>query len=387
MNKQKLLGQFYTPDDIARFSVRETLSHCEAGALVAIELSAGQGNLLSALQLYRPKSKLVAVDIDSENYNYLKKIFPEAKVLCEDGIGELNSIEDSSFDLALGNPPFINLECITEFHRGLVENVFGPEFKIGKKIRAEIVFFSQYLRLLKNDGILTIILPDSIVSGVRHEAFRSALIKNYQILSVSEIIGSSFSRTEAKTHVLIISKSIPDEKLITVNRINSQGECVESIAVEKYKMNSRMDYSFHRNSIKINKHCLSDYADVSRGNLTHKDLKGVKKYYLHTTNIDSANELEISSEIKILDNYIYAEKGDLIMCRVGSRGVGRMIEYKNERVLLSDCLFRIRFKNKKLCKKFYKFYSSLEGKVHIDALTRGVCSRYLTKGDLLSLLF
>ncbi|TRY15616.1 Eco57I restriction-modification methylase domain-containing protein [Shewanella hanedai] len=382
MNKRKTLAQFYTPDIIADFAVSEALKYISDEQVVAIELSAGNGQLLRALQCKAPLSHLVAVDLDCVNANLLRDRFPHAQVYTEDGIGELSEIRAGSFNLGIGNPPFLKLDLVSDFNKKLIKEELELSISDISYLRAEVFFFAQYIRLLKPDGILSIILPETIISGERTRYFREKILTLYNILSISEVSHSSFTYTEAKTHVLTIQKSPPKNEYVTINSVGSCGDIVKSIVVESNKLSYRMDFSYHEHFIDQSKPLLSDFTTIKRGKYTHKALKEHGGEYLHTTNIEKV-EYTVGSEIKAGTEF--ATSGDLLMCRVGSRSVGKIVLYKGPDILFSDCIFRIRFEDDNLRDNFLEYVNSEQGSKKIKSLTRGVCSRYLTLHDLKSL--
>jgi len=73
-------------------------------------------------------------------------------------------------------------------------------------------------------------------------------------------------------------------------------------------------------------------------------------------------------------NTIYAENGDIIVCRVG-KSAGQWCVYSGDRVAISDCLFCIKDPNGTVKMR-------IKGMRYNIAL-RGVSVRYITKNDIL----
>lgn len=382
---KKELGQFYTPNKIAIFAVKESLKHIKSGDINAIELSAGEGHLLSALKQSKPKSEVVAVDIDIKNSLFLKNAFPEAEIIHGDSLKDLSHLSKRSFNLGLGNPPFIKLNQFSDYQLALSRDCLGLDLKRLPSCRAEVLFIARYLDLLEDGGVLAVILPDSIVSGVRAKKFRVSLLKKFHVCSISEIAGGPFTKTEAKTHVLIVRKLEPQKSKVVVQRISSEGRVLKSLKVPLLSLEDRMDYSFHGRSISKSLNNLKDCASIKRGSYTHKDLKVLSCSYIHSTNIQASND-NINLDKKIIDSKsVIARKGDLLMCRVGSRVVGKFRLYMGEDILVSDCIYVIRFHKASVRNKYIKYLKSSQGKEELNSLARGVCSRYLTKEALLTM--
>lgn len=387
MNQKNALGQFYTPSNIAELVVEKALGLVSAPR-TAIELAAGEGHLLVALNEKSVKTEIYAIDIDADNCKKIKKKHPNFYVYNADTTKDLSFLYDDFFDLALGNPPFLSNTLVNTDLNVLLKEVLGIDIKIGKKVRVEYVFIAKYLKLLKEGGVLAIILPESIISGARAEHFRKAISERVEILELLELSGNPFISTEAKTHVLFLRKSSRANKNIKISKLE---ECngISSRYILKDDAIFRMDYSYHfvknvTSHVEEQKaRILSTYAEISRGKYTHKILKTLNNDYIHSTNFNlnhsHSNKPEVGPD--------YVLHGDIIMCRVGSRVVGKAREYLGDPVLYSDCIYKIRFKDKKMKFLFMDYINSIKGFNKIKSISRGVCARYITKSDLESLWF
>ncbi|MBB1507067.1 N-6 DNA methylase [Pseudoalteromonas sp. SG41-1] len=382
MNKKNILGQFYTPDCISKNMISKVIKSFPLPQKV-VELAAGEGNLLNALCQQVKVSQITAVDIDNENVCLLKKSNPDWNVFHADAMKSLDFLSKGTFDIALGNPPFLGNVVVNEYLQELLNRIIGYDVKLGTKTRAEYVFICQYLELLRYDGILAIVVPDTLISGYRSAKFRERLIEKIEVIEVEEVTSFAFEYTEAKTHILYIKKSKPTKKILRLTADSQDGKSIE-ISISDAR--TRMDFSNYvrecSNSTK--QYRLSDCAHISRGAKTHKELKILNCNYIHSTTFNSDFTEKIASTVLGEQHLAY---GDIIMCRVGSRVVGKSREYKGIPTLYSDCIYRIRFNDIKLKKKFLKFLTSKEGVSTISSFTRGVCSRYITKADLESMSF
>lgn len=382
MNKKNTLGQFYTPYNIAEHLASKSLEYITTPRNV-LELAAGEGQLLNALEKLYSSFDVYAIDLDPKNISFMSKNHPNWNVFNADSTKEIDCLGQTAFDLALGNPPFMMHVCVSQYIHSLLKEVLGIHLKVGEKTRAEYIFICQYLKLLKEGGLLTIIVPDSILSGARSSSFRKALLNNFEILCVEEIESSSFSLTEAKTHILYIRRG--KGKDIKSLKINSIEQRDEEIVISLAQAINRMDFSFYSKNRLQPKHnrVLCRHASITRGKHTHKELKSKYKNFIHSTSFDIDFNYSKSQFSK---NDLLSD-GDLIMCRVGTRVVGKLREYKGQPVPFSDCIYRIRFYDYTSKLDFLNLYQSNHGKQVLEASTRGVCSRYITKKDLSAFLF
>lgn len=377
MNKKIALGQFYTPALISYSMMTQALELLKFHPRNAIELAAGNGDLIKPLKEAVPHCNITAVDIDSENARNLSESM-NVRVYNKDSMEPLNFLENITYDLALGNPPFLSKVYVTDFIKKVVKENLNLNFELDIKIRAELVFISQYMSLLENNGILGVILPDSLLCGKNFSFFRKALMEMWEIERIVEITGTPFALTEAKTHIVYIRKCKPSLDVIEVLSIDQSGKCCnESIMIPKSSLIDRMDYSFFKsNQLKksfIRK--LGDHATIHRGRKTHKALLDFGEDYLHTTHVNK-----------------YASKGqkedsELYLCRVGARVVGKSFLYSGKKIEFSDCLYLIKFEDRKVMHDFYNYINSEQGFNRLKCRARGVCSKYLTVGDLKDFTF
>ncbi|EPC0820724.1 N-6 DNA methylase [Escherichia albertii] len=375
MTKKSALGQYYTPSSIAAFIVDNALKIIKKKPRRTLELAAGEGHLLMALEKVAADCKMYAIDIDSTNSSSLKLQHKNYVTFNADATKPLDFLKPHSFDFAIGNPPFLNNVIVDHYIQHLLSDILNMHVKLGSRIRAEYVFTCQYLYYLDTKGVLAIIMPESVISGVRSATFRESLIKKYKIEQVIELEESSFSTTEAKTHVIFIRNEKPDNAKI---KLSSLKNAKMPIFVNSSSLIERMDYTFHSLTIKQNKkRKLTNHALIERGKLTHSSLKITDNEFIHSTTFNH----DFNNNTSAVDDSL-VRNGDLIMCRVGSRVAGKIREYKGSPVRFSDCIYKIRFSDDSTKREFLSFINSENGKKIITSLLRGVCSKYITKKDL-----
>lgn len=386
MNKKVALGQFYTPKYISKAMIKIVLDLSTDSPRNVLELAAGEGELILELVSKIPLCEIYAIDIDPHNALLLKKLNPKFNVFHADATQPLNFLEGKKFQLALGNPPFLSNVVVDEHIKKLLQDSLGLKVYLNQNIRSEYIFICQYLSMLEENGLLAIVLPESIVSGSRSKKFREALLMNYVVEKVLEICGHPFDSTEAKTHILFIRKAKPITFFSKIGQLTSCNNIYSLGLVQHTLLIERMDYSYLTNikAIEPKLRKLGDFAEVIRGKKTHKDLKLQGTAFIHTTNINDSN---LFTENQFDSSAIVVNKGDLLMCRVGSRIIGKTIKYDGVSTEISDCLYVLKFYDENVQKEFLSYIRSEKGIQHIRSIARGVCSRYITKKDLLGFLF
>lgn len=384
MNKKIALGQFYTPKYISKTMIKIALDLLKTAPQTAIELAAGEGDLILELINLAPSCHISAVDIDCDNASLLKELNKNFTIYNADSTLPLDFLEGKSFQFALGNPPFLSNILVNEYIQEILHKYLGLKTTINQNIRAEYVFICQYLSLLEPNGLLAIILPESIISGHRSKKIREALLSNWQIEQILEVCGHPFDSTEAKTHILFIRKAKPTKFSIAVNQLTSSNQIHSLNLIEHNLLKERMDFSFLSNLFfNPKKRKLGDFAEIIRGKKSHKDLKIQGTPYIHTTNIHEINFPSMAS----YNSKCIVKDGDILMCRVGSRIIGKTILFNGTATEISDCLYIIKFKDEEIKKEFFDYVNSEIGMLKLKSIARGVCSRYITKQDLLEFLF
>ena len=254
-------------------------------------------------------------------------------------------------------------------------------------LTSDIIFLAQNLLLLKDGGELGIIVPDGLLTSKRFSIFREKLLTNYKLTGVIELPSNIFKRTEAKTHILIIKKSLCNSLSLPLYLANEDGTISSKILIKKDDLIFRMDYKYHQ--WKINSHHKGDKSlftrdvTIMRGSRSKKQLEGIGVKYLHTSDLKSQYcEREFSVQKK-LDYLRYAEEGDLLMSRVGKRCIGKLMYINKGNIAISDCIFRIRIPVAHRA-QIISILNSKPGREWIDAHSHGVCAKVISKSDLLN---
>ncbi|ENC6723849.1 N-6 DNA methylase [Vibrio harveyi] len=384
MNKKKYFAQYYTPEALADILALRAYTASNESVENVLELAAGDGQLLKSFLSVSPSSLGTAIDIDPDNVEGLINLSASITSIHADAMTENLFAQTNSFDLGLANPPFLSDISIDEYKKKLLKEHLNLDFSVGEKVRSEYIFLCQYLRYLRDDGVLSIILPATIVSGSRCEKFRTALLTHYEIIEIYQVVDSSFGGTEAETFVLTIRKSKPSRNLTSLKKLQPNGRIVSEIEVSSEALALRMDPNYFLLPTAERNTRLDDAATITRGNITHKELKENYSNYVHTTNFDdipAINSVSVSQARHVL------KKGDVIMCRVGTRVLGKTKEFQGNDVIFSDCIYRIRFNNDQDKKAFLSYIKTQQGQTALSRLSKGVCSKYITISELKSFRF
>jgi len=194
------LDQFYTPLTICEF----ICGFMEQDGC-AIDPAGGTGDLLS----YYPGKKTIW-DIDENalklcKFNYELNKLNNYNLVCKNSLIDFETSVGKYSYVAM-NPPFGSSTVITD-------NSILKKFELGngkKKQEIGILFIELAIKLLKNDGIMFVILPTGYIGNI-NKAFvelRNYILK-YKVLAVLELPKNTFKRsgTGVNTALLIIQKT------------------------------------------------------------------------------------------------------------------------------------------------------------------------------------
>jgi len=229
-NREKVLGQFFTPYELTEFIVNFALKHVDS-AKSAIDPACGDGAFLLTL-LKKGIDEVWGVDIDPERIDRTPQFVKEkAKIVIGDSLIRSSSlpniIPEDYFDLAVGNPPFS-----AKYGRVRDYRLKMYEISAGKKSEAiENIFIERFIRLVRPNGVVGIIIPDGVLLNRSNVHVRKYILR-FRILAVISLprgIFRSITRTTSKTCVLFIKKEPNNGQKAFFYELKDSGGSFESI--------------------------------------------------------------------------------------------------------------------------------------------------------------
>ncbi len=379
------LGRYYTNDIISNLLISNLKTSKPKRIL---DLGVGDASLTIAAYARWEKAKYFATEIELKKAVAIEKKLAFIKVLNCDTLQPNAStklkVKFGSIDIAICNPPYVRVEN-KEKYNGLFKSVGCKNFSNLSRITSEIVFFAHNLKLLKHDGELGIIVSDSLITGKEFKIFRETILEKFNVRRIIQLPDNVFSKTEARTHIIFISKTKSVNKTCELLNSNIQGELTKKIVVANNLLIDRRDYQFHTATIpaKSGTKTLKQIgAVIKRGKLSYKELRGSKLSFFHSVHFKE-NGINICFDKPVAKKHhsYSANEGDILMCRVGKRVVGKVAIVKFGRVVNSDCIYRITVP-KRYRKVLLKSLLSDDGKAWLNAFAHGVCSQVISKSDL-----
>ena len=263
MDKQLLefkRSDVFTPDDISKEMSKYL--HNKGNLL---EPSVGTGNLLKFVEI----NKYENIDIYDIKKIYLDKCINNNNInkFCCDFLKKEIKYKYSNIIL---NPPYIKIQDLSKDYIKFIKN----KWKIFKKGNIDIyyVFLYKCLKLLKDDGIMVSITPNSYLYNKSSLIFRKYLIENNYI---EKIIDYNCKQ---------IFKNVSVYCCITIFSKRKKGYIIYNN--KKYNYNDIDNINYNILNKKINKKInnLSNYCKVSNGIATLKNNIYIHKNKLYNEN-------------------------------------------------------------------------------------------------------
>jgi len=383
----KPLGRFYTADAISGLLVSRFRHECPQNIL---DLGVGNGSLLNAAYNRWQNATYHAADIDPDSITRISNKLPFVQLRNIDSLSsDFNKqmcMRVDSVDVAVCNPPYLRIKNSVQTMTLLKEARMRNSLRL-KRITSDIVFLAQNLIMLKEGGELGIILPDSIFNGHEFVYLREDILTNCKITGVIQLPDKIFAKTEARTHILLLEKGGTSDSFIALYKSNDKGEVASPIYISKEEAIQRMDFSFYswkNRQSSFGPHVILDDLEVElkRGRSSKKELQAFGIKFFHTSSFPKKNSI-VELENSFSPGEIQTQPGDILISRVGKRCIGRVSLVKSGNQVISDCVYRLRVPEK-YREITWKVLMSREGKEWLEAHAHGVCSRCISKKDILT---
>ena len=191
-----MIGQFFTPEIVADCMFRVAGVH---GRQRVIDPSCGDG---SFLRIAPNGQEMYGCEIDPQFAAVAKFLVPAKRFVAGDAMTSLVDVW-GTFDLAIGNPPF-SAQASLEKRPKILQ---GFDLGAGRTSQClEVLFLELFLKLVKPNGRIAIILPDGPLSNKPFQYVRDWLLRRAHVEAIISLPRGIFNRTTAKTNILIAQK-------------------------------------------------------------------------------------------------------------------------------------------------------------------------------------
>lgn len=401
MRRSDHLGRYYTNPEVGALLVRTMALKSPSTVL---DLGAGDGALVGAASKVWKRARFLTVDIDEMAYCSRLPALRGASFQHVTGdaldprLADRLGLRPGEACAALCNPPYIKPRWQSHFGELLEEvGLSGVVQRIGD-MPADLLFIAQNLRFLREGGRLGLILPDGIIAGEKYALFRKHLLARHRVHTVIELPRMIFRGTEAKAHIVVVSKGPVPTETLTIRSLKSDGTLSDRLRVVRDLAAQRMDFSFLSTRIGLREstgsnpgHSLMELvATVDRGRYSSATKSASKSPILHTSDI--ASNVKTAPESLALNRKQltkmtgpFAQPGDILIARVGRNHAEKVVLVRKGIYAITDCLFVLRPKARKTT-RLLKFLRSARGKAALEAASHGVGAKFITLNALKNLI-
>ncbi len=221
--QQEKLAQYFTPPAVAEFTWKLSLAILGCERVVrAIDPAAGQGVFLDVglSNGWLEPGGAYGIELDSRlkptGMAERDSAFRTGDGLC----GAFPGVRAGSFDLVIGNPPFGTVaRVLPPLALKRLERLRGSKFSIGtmpgasqrrpvSKLRIEHLFLERALELVREGGVIALILPEGFLANVRYQSVRNWVLERAELQAVVGLPERTFRRPglSALTSVVVVRK-------------------------------------------------------------------------------------------------------------------------------------------------------------------------------------
>jgi type I restriction enzyme M protein len=392
------LGCYYTKPAVGALLVTAMGIECPS---TVMDICVGDGALIREAAKQWESTRFITVDIEEKGKSTLLQALNERIIThhvrdsLDLDLAKHLGLQWGEADMALCNPPYIRPKWKKQFLEILEDAGLSHVLPRMREIPADMLFIAQNLRLLRQGGKLGLILPDGIVAGEKYSSFRKTLLTKHQIERVIELPRRIFRNTDAKAHIVIISKNSNNSELISIQRLEQNGKLSTQLQVTADNAIKRLDYSYlsqiHK-SISCGQQKIAEVTiEIFRGSYTSVDRKFADFPIFHTSDflggsafVPQKYQLTPDAVINVIGKS--ALPGDILVARVGRNLSQKVCIVRAGKVAISDCILLLRVLPE-YRQAVYSYLSSESGRLALEAGTHGVGAKFLTVRSLMELAF
>lgn len=214
-------GVVYTPEAIADAVTRTALDNYEGVPSRILEPSVGEGAFLKSLARHEiGGSCITAVDVDGVVIDRVRTCYEGIGAIHGDFLKYALELDGGSFDLVIGNPPFLKrADCELGFRRRLAEVSERTGFPVGQLKNAWAAFAVVATDLVDSGGVLALVLPHQLLTAQYGRAVQTHLVRSGFDLDVFAPDSRAFSSIEQHAVVLIARRSADELGTVRVLRV------------------------------------------------------------------------------------------------------------------------------------------------------------------------
>jgi predicted RNA methylase len=388
-NRMQKLGQVATPDAIAKLLANQISPASQR----IVDLGSGRGALTTAVLKQCPDARALLLDIDrSVLREAVVALHPRAEGLVLDAMRSplvsTLQIEGLLPDVVVSNPPYAMVR-LGQRSVERVQTVFPSVHDEGGWLRSDVVFAAHSWSLLSRGATMALIVASPLATHARYRAVRQQLVSGMSGLTVTQLDSKTFGIAEVDAFLITGQRAVSRRRGVLLRQSSIGGEITGERRVSFEQALERFDFNYHNAIAELNvrrHHSVGNLdvvgAAVVRGSRSRNEFNGLGYEAFHTSDFASfADGLRLTGARMEFKN---AERGDILIARVGSRCLTREAFVAAGAGLFTDCVYRIRVPEENRGRVWNTLTSDF-GREWRQAHAVGNCAKHITVGTLLSM--
>ena len=263
-------GVYYTPQYISDFILDKAARFLSSKPIRLLEPCVGEGVFIESLKLnpcLLKRSTVHAVEISAESCSVVRDRF--SKKMVSDIFNEdfLFFEAKEKYDLIVGNPPYVNRKYMSEAQRDCVDFLSREVANSGATImNLWSAFVYKSSALLKQNGVLALLLPSDIAHVSHASPLKKFLKENYSRIELYEFDGTVFPDAEQKAIFLLAtneSKGLPSGVFISRPYVSKGKVWDRSLKPLKVVDGDKWtNYGLSTSEINLLKRVLSGFSEI-----------------------------------------------------------------------------------------------------------------------------
>lgn len=206
--KQTLKNAYYTPVEIVKFMYAWLQTNNFKGGSI-LEPSVGNGVFIEHMpQAIKENSTITAVELDQLTSLMVEKLYPEISLhnICFEQYQP-----NQKFDLIIGNPPYG------------ANRVFDKQHADLKDYCIHHYFVAKSMRLLKEGGILAMVLPSFFLDNVKDHVREIIYKEGGDLLAAYRLPDDLFANAKVTVDIVFLTKGRTSKQWVNVKDISIAG--------------------------------------------------------------------------------------------------------------------------------------------------------------------
>jgi len=369
---KKVLGQFFTPPSLASWMVKFATSFLDRRE-AALDPACGNGVFLKPM-LEAGFRQVVGIDVDEKVLQDCERRNGSCERLqlrCANALWLLPELE-GQFDLVATNPPF------SAKYGRVTEPALLRRFELGmgrNSEATEVLFLELCVRSLRENGVLTIVLPEGIFASLPQKRVRAWLIRHTTPIAIVSLSRSFFAAKSCALIALRKPSSLDEHVLLFHAETESDLSEIERTGMKKQVADLLEDMAplHHLNQpdllcvfplqplkalLKEMRGGSTEYGD--RRQFAQIGIPFVSAKTVTPFGIDLSRDGRFVPENSAMNKPQAKTKvGDAIFVRVGVGCIGRtaVVLHDDETGIADDYLYILRFRTELLLPEFFALFS------------------------------